>query len=116
MTAQEFEAIVGRPPEEHELDAVNCPLAGTDGPLSHVSCGVCEHNHPMFLWCQQCLANEARAADKGYGAWTDCGESADGKFRVWGEKSGFCYGTYDDIGSATEAGCTLHEDLLRAED
>ena len=56
---------------------------------------------------------EAYAIDRGHGAWSDCGESPDGKFRVWGEKSGFCYGVYDDIGVAADEGCDLHEELVR---
>jgi len=53
MTEAEFEAKVGRPPLQDDLERVNCtnPEAGQQG---HRQCGWCEtHNLPYFeCWCQ----------------------------------------------------------------
>ena len=38
ITAEEFEAIAGRPPENDDLERVNCPKAGE---LLHMYCGYC---------------------------------------------------------------------------
>lgn len=47
ITAQEFEAAVGRPPEKDDLDRCNCVYAGLGG---HWQCGWSEkHNLPRFL-------------------------------------------------------------------
>lgn len=56
---------------------------------------------------------EAMEIDRGHGAYSDCGESADGLFRVWGEKSGFCYASFQDISDACETGCDLHAELMK---
>lgn len=53
ITEAEFEAKVGRPPLQDDLERVNCtnPEAGQRG---HRQCGWCEtHNLPYFeCWCQ----------------------------------------------------------------
>lgn len=54
MTEQEFEKIVGRPPEDDDMDRVNCDRAGKPG---HHQCGVCEHGRPKFT-CNECWALE----------------------------------------------------------
>lgn len=47
MNATEFEALVGRPPQEDDLERANCTLAGSSG---HHQCGVCPGcQHPRFL-------------------------------------------------------------------
>ena len=44
MTATEFQAKTGRPPEHDDLDRVNCPQAGR---ILHQQCGWCpEHDGP----------------------------------------------------------------------
>lgn len=51
-TEQDFLKFVGRNPIQDDLDRVNCDKAGTSG---HHSCGICEHNLPVFE-CQVCFA------------------------------------------------------------
>tara|TARA_R110000787_G_scaffold21323_3_gene63114 strand:+ start:90 stop:308 length:219 start_codon:yes stop_codon:yes gene_type:complete len=50
-TEKEFKRVVGRPPEDDDLDRVNCPCHGAIG---HWSCGICIHNMPMFKHCKYC--------------------------------------------------------------
>jgi hypothetical protein len=46
-TAEEFEAMVGRPPQGDDLERVNCPHAGASG---HLMDGVClVHETPRFV-------------------------------------------------------------------
>jgi len=46
MNAKEFKRILGREPEQDDLDRVNCQLAGQTG---HSDCGWCKTcNHPNF--------------------------------------------------------------------
>lgn len=46
MTYVEFVKVVGRPPEDDDLQRVNCEVAGTTG---HWQCGWCwTHNKPRF--------------------------------------------------------------------
>lgn len=46
MDATEFEQKVGRPPENDDLDRVNCDKHGLPG---HYFCGWCEmHDKPRF--------------------------------------------------------------------
>ena len=47
ITAAQFEAAVGYPPEDDDLVRCNCPEAGAE---MHWSCGWCEvHNKPVFV-------------------------------------------------------------------
>jgi hypothetical protein len=47
MTAKQFEQITGRPPEQDDLERVNCPQAGSIG---HEHCGTCPVcNLPRFM-------------------------------------------------------------------
>jgi hypothetical protein len=47
MTEQEFEDLVGRPPENDDMHRVNCTEAGTTG---HFLCGWCmDHGRPRFV-------------------------------------------------------------------
>lgn len=46
MDAKEFEERTGRPPENDDLERVNCAKAGEPG---HHFCGWCgDHNRPMY--------------------------------------------------------------------
>ena len=56
---------------------------------------------------------EAYEIDRGHGAYSDLDEET-GLHCVFGAKSGFCYGTYSDVGEAADAGVELHEELVRA--
>ena len=48
-TVKEFEAAMGRPPEDDDMERVNCPDAGK---ILHTCCGWCEDcDRPMFA-CQ----------------------------------------------------------------
>jgi hypothetical protein len=47
ITEKEFTEIVGTPPEQDDLDRVNCKLVGNIG---HHDCGWCEkHDKPRFM-------------------------------------------------------------------
>jgi hypothetical protein len=54
ITEQQFKDMVGREPENDDLDRCNCVRAGEPG---HSSCGICKHNKPVFE-CQECFVNE----------------------------------------------------------
>jgi hypothetical protein len=60
MTAAEFKQIVGREPEQDDLERANCNSAGTPG---HYGCGVCPHGIPRFLLatCDECWSAKERA-------------------------------------------------------
>ena len=46
ITPQMFEEATGRPPENDDIERVNCPDAGSDG---HLGCGWhVERNAPMY--------------------------------------------------------------------
>lgn len=51
ITGQQFKKMVGREPENDDLDRCNCNKAGKPG---HVGCGICKHNMPVFE-CQECF-------------------------------------------------------------
>lgn len=51
MTSQEFEKVVGHPPEQDDLARTNCSVAGTPG---HLLCGICRHGVPKFT-CKLCI-------------------------------------------------------------
>lgn len=51
-TADKFLEVIGRLPEDDDLERVNCRYAGTAG---HYQCGVCEHGKPRFM-CSPCFA------------------------------------------------------------
>lgn len=54
MDAAGFELLVGRPPQDDDLDRVNCELAGAIG---HTMCGLCPtHAQPRFV-CG-CMSHE----------------------------------------------------------
>jgi len=59
-TAEEFEAMVGRPPQDDDLDRVNCPDAGLLGHLLDGVCGV--HEVPRFV-CG-CMAPQGTPTDE----------------------------------------------------
>ncbi len=46
-----FEALTGRPPQDDDLDRVNCSEVGQEG---HGLCGICEkHDVPrIHCWCR----------------------------------------------------------------
>jgi hypothetical protein len=47
LTPEEFTRKLGRPPEQDDLERVNCPDAGKVG---HFGCGWCERcDRPMFM-------------------------------------------------------------------
>ena len=47
MTAKEFEEKLGYPPEDDDLERVNCIHAGEP---THMSCGWCsKHDRPRFI-------------------------------------------------------------------
>ena len=48
---RDFIRNVGRKPEIEELERANCPEAGKIG---HSTCGICEHNLPVFC-CKECF-------------------------------------------------------------
>lgn len=50
-TATDFKMIVGREPEQDDLERVNCNSAGK---LGHECCGVCEHGYPKSCVCKKC--------------------------------------------------------------
>ena len=53
-TAQEFEAAVGYPPQDDDLERTNCDKVGN---ITHSCCGWCgEHNKPRFI-CGCILVN-----------------------------------------------------------
>jgi hypothetical protein len=59
-TAEEFEAMVGRPPQLDDLDRMNCPNAGMVG---HLMDGVCPvHEGPRFM-CG-CMAPRGTSRDE----------------------------------------------------
>lgn len=49
-TEELFEKIVGRKPEDDDLERANCPKAGETG---HNDCGLCKHFKPVFC-CTEC--------------------------------------------------------------
>lgn len=54
LTAKEFEALVGRPPENDDLDRANCDKAGEIG---HLLCGLCSScGRPVFVCCNSSTA------------------------------------------------------------
>lgn len=47
ITAEQFTKAVGHPPEDDDLERVNCPRAGTP---AHWDCGWCySENKPNFM-------------------------------------------------------------------
>ena len=57
--------------------------------------------------------DEAYEIDKGHGAYSDRDPDPESAgFVVLGAKSGFCYGGYNDIADASDAGVALHEELM----
>lgn len=47
MTAEEFEKVTGRPPENDDLERATCDKAGEVG---HFQCGMCQfHKQPRFI-------------------------------------------------------------------
>lgn len=49
MNAEQFEKLTGYPPQQDDLERVNCPLVGQPG---HHQCGVCPHcGTPRFTGC-----------------------------------------------------------------
>lgn len=47
MTGQEFTTLTGQPPEQDDLERVNCKQAGT---LGHSQCGTCpDCGFPRFI-------------------------------------------------------------------
>ena len=55
LTAAEFEALAGRPPENDDLERVNCPKARTGAAHSeyplHTQCGWCARCHKPKIVC-----------------------------------------------------------------
>jgi len=56
MIAEEFTRVVGRPPEDDDLERANCPYAGAHG---HLLCGVCKHGLPLFM-CGPCICSVSK--------------------------------------------------------
>ena len=54
-TREDFVDATGRLPEQDDLDRANCPDAGK---LGHQSCGICQHNRPVFM-CHVCFSMDA---------------------------------------------------------
>lgn len=50
IDAKKFREMTGKNPVHDDLDRCNCPKAGS---LGHLSCGICEHNLPVFE-CPRC--------------------------------------------------------------
>ncbi len=46
MNKEEFEKVVGRPPDNDDMHRVNCPDAGK---LGHWCCGMCKCGLPRFM-------------------------------------------------------------------
>lgn len=51
MTPDQFRLVVGRDPQQDDMERANCDKAGQ---LGHSNCGVCEHQLPVFL-CHECF-------------------------------------------------------------
>lgn len=58
-TPEDFKKFTGRDPEQDDLDRVNCNKAGMFG---HRSCGICEHNLPVFM-CSPCFVKRTSSQD-----------------------------------------------------
>jgi hypothetical protein len=52
VDADSFYKMTGERPSGDDLDRCNCLKAGT---LGHLTCGVCEHNQPVFR-CESCAS------------------------------------------------------------
>ena len=55
---------------------------------------------------------QAYQIDKEFGAYSEFDEET-GMFCVFGAQSGFCYGTFLDVGAASDYGVELHEELMK---
>lgn len=57
ITAEEFEARTGQPPEQDDLERVNCPHAGSMG---HWQCGWCDDCELPQYQCGCAVRQKAR--------------------------------------------------------